>query len=120
TAQVRPAREVGANPVAWREAKTRGKVASGILARWGFAIVGLLLGAGLVLTYHAGWLPTVIDRFGQPMPAYRVFHTALLSLLLLEIAVVTLVAIYMSAGSVSREREDGTLDLILTTPITPR
>jgi hypothetical protein len=33
--------------------------------------------------------------------------------------VITLVAINMSATAVSREREDGTLDLLLTTPITP-
>jgi ABC-type Na+ efflux pump permease subunit len=35
-------------------------------------------------------------------------------------AVIVMVAIFMSASSASAEREDGTLDLILTTPITPR
>jgi ABC-type Na+ efflux pump permease subunit len=50
----------------------------------------------------------------------EVFHRVLFALLLLEVAVITLVALYMSAGSVSREREDGTLDLLLTTPTTPR
>ena len=120
TERVRPAREVGQNPVAWREAKTRGKVASGILARWGFSALAIALAAGLLLAYHFGKLPQVTDAFGQPMASHAVFHTALTSLLLLEVAVITLVAIYMSAGSVSREREDGTLDLILTTPITPR
>ncbi|XAL98494.1 ABC transporter permease subunit [Phycisphaeraceae bacterium D3-23] len=48
------------------------------------------------------------------------FHPALMTLIIAEIAVITLVAIYMSAGSVSKEREDGTLDIMLTTPITPR
>jgi len=41
-------------------------------------------------------------------------------LLLLQLAVIAMVAIYMSAGCISREREDGTLDLMLTTPITPK
>jgi ABC-type Na+ efflux pump permease subunit len=35
-----------------------------------------------------------------------------------ELAVITLVAINMSATAISREREDGTLDLLTTTPIT--
>lgn len=118
--RTRPGREVWQNPVAWREASTRGKVASGILARWGFVVVGLGIALLLIVLYHTGSLPTVLDDNGQPLPAISVFRTALLATLLLEVAVITLVAIYMSAGSVSREREDGTLDLVLTTPITPR
>ena len=50
----------------------------------------------------------------------EVFHGVLFAVLLLEVAVITLVALYMSAGCVSREREDGTLDLLLTTPTTPK
>lgn len=119
-ARKRPARTVGTNPIAWREANTRGKVASGILARWGFTTVGLLLGAGLVLSYHMGWLPKIPNASGGFDPASTVFHRALLVLLLLEVAIIALTAIYMSAGSVSKEREDGTLDIMLTTPITPQ
>ena len=48
------------------------------------------------------------------------FHAALTALTVLEVAVISLVAIYVSAGAVSREREDGTLDILLTTPVTPR
>ena len=119
-ARKRPARTVGTNPIAWREANTRGKVASGILARWGFTAIGLLLGAGLVLSYHMGWLPKIPNASGGFDPDSDVFHNALLVLLLLEVAIITLTAIYMSAGSVSKEREDGTLDIMLTTPITPQ
>ena len=36
-----------------------------------------------------------------------------------ELVVIALVAINMSATAISREREDGTLDLLLTTPVTP-
>ncbi len=113
----RPPREVWANPVAWREAHTRGNGAGGVLARWAFLGLGLGLAAVLLLLYHLDMLPSL---GGPGSGAAGAFHTALLTLLLVELAVIVMVAIYMSAGSVSREREDGTLDLMLTTPITPR
>jgi ABC-type transport system involved in multi-copper enzyme maturation permease subunit len=114
------AREVWHNPIAWREANTRGKVASGIFARWGFAAIGLAAGGALLWLYHTDRLPQITGPAGQPLSDATVLHQGLLALLLLEVAVVALVALYMSAGAVSREREDGTLDLLLTTPITPR
>lgn len=118
-----PAREVVGNPIAWREANTRGKMFGGILGRYGFAALGWSVAAGLVWLYHAGRLPQLPASQatgGGMMAAHAVFHRLLIILLVLEVAVVTLVAIYMSAGCVSREREDGTLDIMLTTPVTPR
>ena len=119
-------REVTGNPVAWREAKTRGKLASAILARGGFAVLGLSAAVGLTWAYHVGALPTNLpapanSASSSPFltPA-EVFHRGLTALLVVEIALVCLVAIYMSAGCVSREREDGTLDILLTTPLTPK
>ncbi|MFI4860868.1 MAG: ABC transporter permease [Phycisphaerales bacterium JB063] len=125
-ARTRSARQLGnGNPIAWREANTRGKLAAGIIARYGFVALGLI-GLGLLLYYYhtdAFW------KVGQAnaTPASQVakgpaqwFQPALMTLIIAEIAVITLVAIYMSAGSVSKEREDGTLDIMLTTPITPR
>lgn len=113
----RPPREVWANPIAWREANTRGKVAAGILARWAFVGIALLLAVALLAAHHYDAWPAQIRA---QVNSHQIFHTSMLALLLLEVAVVTLVALYMSAGSVSREREDGTLDLLLTTPVTPR
>lgn len=121
-----PAREVIGNPIAWREANTRGKMFGGILGRYGFALLGWSLAGVLVWLYHTGRLPqlpastTSGTTGGGFMAAHEVFHRLLTILLVLEVAVVTLVAIYMSAGCVSREREDGTLDIMLTTPVTPR
>ncbi|MCX5659436.1 MAG: ABC transporter permease subunit [Planctomycetota bacterium] len=106
--RVRPSRLVWANPIAWREAQTRGNKASGILARWGFVLLAVAAGAANLVLYHRGIL------------APADFASVLEVLLSIEVAVVVLVAVYMSAGSVSREREDGSLDLLLTTPITPR
>lgn len=116
----RPPRAVWHNPVAWREASTRGRMAAGIIARWGFAVFALLAGGVLLGLYHFNNLPALTDASGALLPPHIVFRNALLTLLLLELAVVVMVAIYMSAGCISREREDGTLDLMLTTPITPK
>lgn len=119
----RPAREVTGNPIAWREANTRGKMLGGILGRYGFAAAGWLIAVLLVWLYHTGRLPKLPASgaaSGGMMKDHEVFHRLLTILLVLEVAVVTLVAIYMSAGCVSREREDGTLDIMLTTPVTPK
>ena len=119
--RMRAPRAVWHNPIAWRESHTRGKVVGGILARWGFAAFAVGVGALLIVLYHHGALPAIKDLgTGRTYAAHEVFHRALSGLLLIEVAVITLVALYMSAGSVSKEREDGTLDLMLTTPITPR
>ena len=116
----RDPREVWHNPIAWREANTRGRVLSGILARWGFATLAVIAGFVLIALHHFDGLPTVPGPGGQPQASAEVLRSGVLALLLLEVAVVTLVALYMSAGCVSREREDGTLDLFLTTPLTPK
>lgn len=117
--KTRPPREVWHNPVAWREANTRGNAAGSIITRSAFACIALLLAVVWLGMYHTGRLPQLMDG-NVPVPEHVVFRYGLYTLILLEISVLTLVAIYMSAGSVSREREDRTLDLMLTTPITPK
>ncbi|MGC4033297.1 MAG: ABC transporter permease subunit [Tepidisphaeraceae bacterium] len=47
-------------------------------------------------------------------------HQLLLGLVIVEFAAILLVITNASASAVTREREDGTLDLLLTTPITSR
>jgi ABC-type transport system involved in multi-copper enzyme maturation permease subunit len=111
----RAARDVWANPIAWREAATRGRGVTGFFARMGFTVVGVILGVVLIFLHHIDMLPKLPGSTSA-----EVFQQALFAVLLLEVAVITLVALYMSAGCVSREREDGTLDLLLTTPTTPR
>ncbi len=107
-ANSRPARQVWHNPIAWREAAARNATFARMLARWSFILLGGLWALGLVLYFHGG---------GIVLPdTYRdvVFYTVIG-----EVAVISLVAVNMAATSVAREREDGTLDLLLTTPITP-
>lgn len=119
-------RAVVGNPVAWREANTRGRLAGAVLARGGFGLLSLGAAAGLTWAHHVGALPANLPASanqagGNPfLTSAQVFHRGLTALLVVEIVVVCLVAIYMSAGCVSREREDGTLDILLTTPLTPR
>mgnify|MGYP001794685225 CR=1 FL=1 len=107
-AEFRPPRIVGNNPIAWREASARNSTFGKLLARWLFIAAGVLGGVVLVAAFHAGGM-------GQEQ-----FRKILAALVWTETAVVTLIAINMAATAVSREREDGTLDLLLTTPITPR
>ena len=107
-ADYRPPRIVGTNPIAWREASARNSTFGKIVARWLFIAAGGLAGVVLVAVYHAGNVSA------------EVFREILAAIVWTETAVVTLIAINMAATAVSREREDGTLDLLLTTPITPR
>ncbi|TVQ54774.1 MAG: hypothetical protein EA377_04740 [Phycisphaerales bacterium] len=103
----RPARTVGNNPVAWREAVARGKSLPAVLGRWGFGAAGVLAGFFLIVLLHVG----TIDA--------TQFRAAIASIVGAEIVVIVLAALNMSATAVSREREDGSLDIILTTPIQP-
>lgn len=107
-AEHRPPRSVWHNPIAWREAAARNATFGRILARFSFLVLGGLFAVLLIVLFHVGSLD--IDTF----------RLAMLSTVWMEIAVVTLVGINMAATAISREREDGTLDLLLTTPITPR
>ncbi|TVQ31474.1 MAG: hypothetical protein EA376_09350 [Phycisphaeraceae bacterium] len=104
--RIRPARRVWQNPVAWREAASRRGTLPKVAARWSFIGAGALWGIGLVAFFHSGALGGDAFRF------------ALLATVWAETAVIAFVAMNMAGSAVSREREDGTLDLLLITPIT--
>ncbi len=106
-AQYRAPRSVWNNPIAWREAAARNSTFGRILARWSFVALGTALGIALLAAFHTGTF-NATD-----------FQLALGYTVLGELMIISLVALNMSATAVSREREDGTLDLLLTTPITP-
>lgn len=100
--------------VAWREAQFQRSRMN--ITRFLLPGISLLLSLIAVLAYHRQ-LP--IAPLNQPISA-RQLHQGLTVLLMIQLAVILLVSLYLSAGSISREREDGTLDLLLTTPITPK
>jgi ABC-type transport system involved in multi-copper enzyme maturation permease subunit len=105
--RTRPPRHVGENPVAWRESTARAATLAKMLARWGFIALGLAWAIGLIAATHGGGV------------SLETFRLVLLATVWTEIVVISLIAVNMSATAISREREDGTLDLLLTTPITP-
>ncbi|MCU0689572.1 MAG: ABC transporter permease [Phycisphaerales bacterium] len=103
----RGAKEVWRNPISWREAASINATLGRIILRWSFIAIGVIWALIVLWLYHNGtWNSTI-------------FRQVLTATVVGELVVITLVAINMSATSVSREREDGTLDLLLTTPITP-
>lgn len=107
-AEYRAPRAVWHNPIAWREAAARNATFSRLLARWSFIGIGGAFALGLVIYFHT-----------SGSMAAQSFRDIVLAVVFGQLAVLTLVAINMAATSVAREREDGTLDLILTTPVTP-
>jgi len=104
----RAPREVWKNPIAWREAAARNATFWRIIGRWSFVVLGILSAIALLVAYHADALDADGYRF------------ILRSVVFTEVFVIALVAMNMAATAVAGEREDGTLDLLLTTPITPR
>lgn len=109
----RPPRTVWSNPIAWREAAARNATLSRMIARWSFVSLGAITAVAVVALYHTG-------RLGQGPQAMTDFQFIIKSLVFTEVFLIALVAVNMAATAVAGEREDGTLDLILTTPITPK
>lgn len=107
-AESRPPRPVGMNPIAWREATARQATMPKMVMRWAFIGSGALWGLAVILYYHGGAI------------GHLAFRETLLMTVWTEIVVIALVAINTSATAISKEREDGTLDLLLTTPLTPK
>ncbi|MFG0275064.1 MAG: ABC transporter permease [Phycisphaerales bacterium] len=106
--RARGLRSVWKNPVAWREAAARATTLPKRAARWSFVALGVVWGLVILWLHFKGTINGSTLRF------------MLLATLWTELAVISLIAMNMAATSVSREREDGTLDLLLTTPITPK
>jgi ABC-type transport system involved in multi-copper enzyme maturation permease subunit len=103
----RAPRRVWQNPVAWREASLRLSTPLARASRWGLFLVGILVALVVLALHRVGAIDTVTTRL------------ALGALVMAEVVLALLVAISASATAVSREREDGSLDILLTTPIQP-
>jgi ABC-type Na+ efflux pump permease subunit len=196
--RTRKPRYVWANPIAWREAKTKASATKASLLRYGFMVVGVLGALGLVYEFSGLEDPTnyvrsdsydpatsaitVYDkvsthtyklvtnskfasnnttitfkqkpsdtegRAGTPEDLHHRYAVSvdvqenntlasitlwpiphkvseenvrnfLLIFVFVEFAVILLIVTNAAASTVTREKEDGTLDLLLTTPITSR
>ncbi|MBT6270385.1 MAG: ABC transporter permease subunit [Phycisphaerae bacterium] len=100
-------RTVTGNPIAWRERATSRQNIGSVLSRWGFVGVCTL---GLII---------LITLYTTKALSPDTFRTSILFLVCGELLIVTFSAISISASAITKEREDGTLDLLLTTSITP-
>lgn len=105
--RVRAPREVWKNPIAWREAASKQNSFAKLMARFGFVGVGFLIAITMLSLYRLDYI------------TIESLRRAVLAVVATEVALISLTAINISATAISREREDGTLDILLTTPITP-
>lgn len=107
-------RRVWNNPIAWREAVTRGSTAGRSVVRWIFIIGGLIAGGFLLVLYNQGTL------FGpvQPNVAAEMMRNWLTVIVWIETVVILLVVTNTAAGTLTREKESQTVEILLTTPLT--
>src|SRR5205823_15118149 len=82
---------------------------------------------GMVVTSYlqdSGSLKKVLNTLNVAYPQARLTEKAtrqfLLGAVMIELAVILLILTQSAASTVTREKEDGTLDLLLSTPITSR
>ena len=102
-------RWVWANPVAWREAVTRANAASSNWMRYSYLVCAMAAGIVFAIAYGSGTFPSV-----------RMARDWLIWLVMIEFVMVLLMAANTSATAITRERDDGTMELLLSTPLTSR
>lgn len=104
--RTRPARHVWANPVAWREAKTR--AATGGVIRWIVVLSGVAASVAVFIAYNQGLL------LRSEVPEW------LAGLTIIQFALALMIATNTAATSMTKEREAKTMDLLLSTPLTSK
>lgn len=105
-------RHVWHNPVAWREAVARASTPSQRIMRWFIFLAGSTAAIWLLVYWH-GFAPA--QRTGSNLAEMR---NMLIATLVIE-AVVAMVAAASAAGTaIARDRENGTFELMQTTPLT--
>lgn len=105
TERTRKPRNVGRNPVAWREASTRA-ASGGAAGRYVMLALGLVI-ALIILTYYKRGDISITDA--------RIWLFGIISV---ELGVTLFIATATAATSMTREKESDTLALLLATPIT--
>lgn len=106
--RTRRPRHVWNNPIAWREAATRGSAGGRSAVRWTFAGLGLLAGMLLLVAQELGW-------WGLTPVSARDWLNILV---IVELGVILLVVTSTAATTLTREKESLTIELLLTTPLT--
>lgn len=107
-------RRVWSNPIAWREAVTKASAASSGFIRYSYLIGGVTAGALFLYAYGSGWFSTT------PAASPALARAWLIWIVMVEFLVVLLMAANTAGTAITRERDDGTMELLLTTPLTSR
>lgn len=112
----RTPRRVWDNPIAWREANTRGSAGGSATLRYVFLAIGALAGLLLVWAYRSGW-SGFVSPGNTPVEVVRKW---LVALVWIQTAVILLVVTNTAATTLTREKESQTMELLLTTPLTSK
>jgi len=100
-------RRVWQNPIAWREARTRASFTGRGALRGAVVALGLACSGVLLAVYVGGW--------GRMDP--NEIHFWLTGLIIIEFALILLMAVNSAATAITREREANTIELVLCTPL---
>ncbi|MFO0837741.1 MAG: ABC transporter permease subunit [Phycisphaerae bacterium] len=107
----RKPRRVWNNPIAWREAATRGSAGGRSAARVAFIVCAFIAGIVLLIAHHASW-------WGLSPSRPAVTRNWLVGLMWIELAVILVVVTNTAATTLTREKESQTIELLLSTPLT--
>lgn len=107
----RKPRRVWSNPIAWREAATRGSASGGPMVRWAIFVIGAAAALLLLTAYHASWWPALTTN---------TVASWLTVVAWVELLVVLLIVTTTAASTLTRERESQTMEILLTTPLTSK
>lgn len=107
--RTRRARRVWSNPVAWREAVTRASAASSNLVRYSYLAAGIAAAAAFTFAHLTGQFASVGEA-----------RQWLTGIVIIEFVIVLLMAANTAATAITREREAGTMELLLSTPLTSK
>ncbi len=107
----RRARWVWHNPVAWREAVARASTPSQRIMRWFIFVAGTA--AALLLLAYWYSIPSGSRSSFQPR-----MQNLLTATLVIEVVVAMMAAASAAGTAIARDRENGTFELMQTTPLT--
>jgi hypothetical protein len=99
---------VSGNPISWRERVTRHRNIGSLIGRWGFVV---LFGLPFLIVTALFFTKTMSGDAYRDVSLYMIVG---------EVLIIVFTSISLSASAIAKEREDGSLDLLLTTAITPK
>jgi ABC-type transport system involved in multi-copper enzyme maturation permease subunit len=106
-------RHVWHNPIAWREAVTRGSAAGRSTMRYVFMGLGVLAGFVLLIAYNKGW-------WGLNPASVGTVRNVLIAIIWIELTIILLIVTNTAATTLTREKESQTIEILLATPLTSR